>query len=408
MARIAIYIGRHLCTAPRPVKEADALAAAGHKVTVHGLWSDPRLVARDRLLMKDRPWRFVPYADCHDGSLRSRFGWFALRARNRFARALFARTGRALADLYGYGSSALLSHAAASDADLLLFHSEGGLLAADVLKRHGRRVGMDFEDWFSRDLPPEQREGRPIAELARLEASALRFGPYVLATSHAMAEALAAAYGGPIPSVIYNTFPADPAAGMVPTAEEDEPVALHWFSQTLGRGRGLETLFAALPGVSFDWRLNLLADDPGNAAADLLRELPASLRSRVEVVPSVPNPELPAAIARHDIGLALDVSAIPNRNLTITNKLFQYLQAGLAVVASDTAGHAEVLTQAPEAGVMFTAGDPASLAEALNTLGTDRTRLLRARRAARDAASTLFAHERQVPLYAAIAARALA
>jgi len=51
MAKILILIGGHLCTAPRPQKEAETLAAAGYDVTVRGFWFDPELMERDRSLM---------------------------------------------------------------------------------------------------------------------------------------------------------------------------------------------------------------------------------------------------------------------------------------------------------------------------------------------------------------------
>ncbi|HVU25334.1 MAG TPA: glycosyltransferase [Opitutus sp.] len=407
MARIAIYIGRHLCTAPRPCKEADALAAAGHEVTVSGLWSDPRLVARDEALLAGRSWQFTPYADCRPGTLGRRWRWWRIRARQRLARELFVRTGRVPADAFGYGTRLLAAHAERTAADLSIFHSEGGLWAAARLQRTGRRVGVDFEDWFSRDLAPSAQATRPVAALARLERAALRSGPYVLSTSRAMAEALAAAYDGPPPTAIYNTFPiaGTPCAR---AAVDPARISLHWFSLFLGPERGLETLFAALPLLPESWELHLRADDPANYAGHLLAGLPERLRPRVMLHPTVSNAELPACIAGHDVGLALDVSHIPSRNLTVTNKLFQYLQAGLGIVASTTAGHAEVLQAAPGAGEMFTAGDPAALAAALRRLCADPARLTVAKRAARHAGETVFAHERQATRYAELAAQALA
>jgi glycosyltransferase involved in cell wall biosynthesis len=406
VARIAIYIGRHLCTAPRPCKEADALAAAGHTVTVSGLWFDPRLVDRDREVLAGRPWRFEPYADCRGGAWSTRLRWQMIRARQHLARTLFTRTGTVTADVFGYGTASMLAHARKTAADLSLFHSEGGLWVARALQRDGWRVGMDFEDWFSQDLPPGSRAGRPIASLQQLESAALRFGPYVLATSHAMARALAHAYDGPEPTVIYNTFPAC-ATAPSGTSAGPRPVRLHWFSQTLGPDRGLETLFGALPHLPPNWELNLRADDPQGFAGALVRLLPEPLRTQVHFLPTVPNAELPARIAEHDIGLALEVSSIPSRNLTVTNKLFQYLQAGLAIVASDTAGHTEILSQAPAAGEIFNAGDAPSLAAALSGLLSAPARLSAAKRAAHQASATIFSHERQLPVYAALAERAL-
>lgn len=406
MARIAIYIGRHLCTAPRPVKEADALAAAGFEVSVHGLWFDSRLVERDENLVRGRRWRFEPYADARVDSARGRRLWFRLRAKHRFARALFTYGRTTTADAFGYGTTRLLSHATKAAADLTIVHSEGGLWAAHRLRGVGFRVGVDFEDWFSQDLPLESRRGRPIGALAMLEAAALRSGPYVLTTSHALARALADAYSGPEPAVIYNTFP---AAGMPARSHAVNPnrISLHWFSQTLGSGRGLETLFTTLPHLPPCWQLHLIAEDPDRYGAKLISGLPEALRDRVRIEPTVPNADLPTRIAEHDIGLALDLSTVPSRNLTITNKLFQYLHAGLAVVASDTAGHREVLDQVPAAGVVYRASDSEALVEALRQLCSDPTRIEKAKRCAREAAAGLFSHERQIPRYATLVTEAL-
>ena len=64
MAKILILIGGHLCTAPRPQKEAETLANAGHEVTVRGFWFDPALVERDRLHhVQTKKWQFAPIVD---------------------------------------------------------------------------------------------------------------------------------------------------------------------------------------------------------------------------------------------------------------------------------------------------------------------------------------------------------
>lgn len=402
MARIRIYIGRHLCTAPRPQKEADALAAEGHEVSVHGVAYRADFNARDSSLAAGKPWTWSPVIDFTSRPL----AWRLARFRHRAAREWFARTGRIAGDVWGYAHARVARHALNHPADLTLFHTEGGLAIARDLLRRGRRVGVDFEDWFSRDLTLPQRRGRPVAELAALEQNLQRATPYALATSRSMADAMALENTAPAPAVIYNTFPAG-AEPLLPTTPP-APVSLHWFSLVIGPDRGLETLFDALPAVRGDWTLHLRGECAPAYRAALLDRLPAPLRTRIHFVPTIPAGELPAALARHDIGLALEVSAIPSRNLTLTNKFFHYLQAGLAVVASDTAGHREGLAHAPDAGTLFPAGDIAALTAALNAWTTQPERLPAARRAARAAFIRTFAHELQAPRYSTLAAAALA
>lgn len=401
MARIRIYIGRHLCTAPRPQKEADALAAAGHEVSVHGVAYRADFAARDAELARGRAWTWSPVADF----TRNRIDWFWTRLRHRIARECCALTGRPCGDVWGYAHARIRRHALTRPADLTLVHAEGGLAIAAELLDRSHRVGADFEDWFSQDLAPAQRRGRPVAALAALEQRLLRATPYALATSRAMADAMAEKHASPPPTVIHNTFDAgpEPALPDAPPAS----VSLHWFSLVIGPERGLETLFDSLPAVRGSWTLHLRGEAAPGYREALLARLPAPLQNRIHFTDTVPAAKLPSALAEHDVGLALEVSTIPSRNLTITNKFFHYLQAGLAVVASDTAGHREGLAAAPEAGVVFPAGDASALAAALNAWTTRPERIPAARRDARAAFVRSFAHELQTPRYGELAAAAL-
>lgn len=406
--RIRIYIGRHLCTAPRPVKEADALAAAGFSVSVHGLWLDPRLIARDLLLLEDRPWTFSPFADGQPGSLFSQLRWLRLRFSRRLAVELWKHGKRVTPDLYGYGTRALIRFAFGHPADLSIFHHEGGLLAARILRQRGLRVGVDFEDWFSRDLSPMEQTGRPLAALASLEAEALRNDAYITAGSLAMSFGLASAYATKTPQVIYNAFPLqEPSVACSRDRTDLHRISLHWFSQTLGPERGLEPVFDALPQLTFPWELHLRADDPACYFSRLLHRLPEPLRPLVFLHETVPNGELFSHIAQHDVGLAVDLPNCPNHDLTVANKVFQYFQAGLAVVATNTAGHREIQQQAPDAMAPLADNSSGSLADCLNHLCSDPARLARAREASHRAHVSLFAQEHQAGKYAALANQAL-
>lgn len=403
MARIRIYIARHLCTAPRPQKEAEALAAAGHDVSVHGIAFRTDFSERDAAIARGRGWRWQPAAEFAGPD--HRLAWFGARLRHRLAREWHAATGGVRGDVWGYAHSALAAHALRDPADLTIVHAEGGLAFAEELLRRGHRVGVDFEDWFSRDLTPAQRRGRPVDQLARLEGDLLRRTRYATTTSMAIARAIAGATQAPAPTAVYNTFPigAEPAMA----SPEGRPVSLHWFSQFIGPERGLENLMEALPMLDFDWVLHLRGDVETAYRQFLLRALPAALRDRVHFHSTIAPAALPAALAYHDIGLALEISTIPSRNLTITNKFFHYLQAGLAIAASDTDGHREGLDLAPGAGVTFKAGDASSLARALGALASDRAALFAARRAARAAFVQRLGQEHQSGIYARLAARAL-
>jgi hypothetical protein len=60
MAKILILIGSHICTAPRPQKEAQLFANLGHEVTVSGVWFESALIERDRRFMEGKNWNLKP------------------------------------------------------------------------------------------------------------------------------------------------------------------------------------------------------------------------------------------------------------------------------------------------------------------------------------------------------------
>jgi hypothetical protein len=188
------------------------------------------------------------------------------------------------------------------------------------LLRQGRRVAADFEDWYSEDLLPEDRRNRPLQLLRKTETDLMRHAVYKSTTSAALSHALAGRYGGDRPHVITNAFPLQPDPR---TGAPGEPPAFFWFSQTLGPGRGLELFRAAWLRTTRPSRLVLLGESCSNYHQQFLAGLPADFRSRVSFLPLVPPAELPALIARHDIGLALEQSFIVNRDLTISNKILQ-------------------------------------------------------------------------------------
>lgn len=406
---ILILIQGHLSSAPRPVKEATALAEAGHNVTVRGVWSSDVLAERDRALQAGQLWHFEPLLDFRPHGLHGRTVNALTRLCGRLARERFVRWGQATPDLLGYGARAAARAALSARADLTIVHSELGLWVGSVLRRRRLRVGVDFEDWFSEDLLPEARRTRPVRWLQALEGDLARACPYVLTTTNALADAISRAYEAPLPTVIYNAFPAAdrPRAERMPhdRAQPGRP-SLHWFSQTIGPGRGLELLFEALPLLRMQTEVHLRGRLADTDRAWFNTLVPPAWRDRVFVHDLVSSSALPARIAEHDVGLALDLPFCRSRDLTATNKLFQYLQAGLAVVATDTAGHREVMARTSGAGRLLSANEAPTLALAIDELVADPARLALAKQAAREAGDHL-AWEHQAPILVACAERAL-
>jgi glycosyltransferase involved in cell wall biosynthesis len=84
------------------------------------------------------------------------------------------------------------------------------------------------------------------------------------------------------------------------------------------------------------------------------------------------------------------------------------MNAGLAVIATDTAGQQELMAAAPDCGLLIAAHETTEYAAKLDALIGDHARLRAAQLASRAAAEREFCWERETPRLFAAVARALA
>ncbi len=390
--RILILTASHLCRNPRVVKEAATLGAAGYDVTVLTVSVQWRFEEMDLELMRGQPFRRVtldyttPQSRLTDILQR---GW--TWAARWLLRWLGIESARALGP-----ASALRRRARQFPAELTIVHTEIPIWAAQSLIQDGRRVAVDVEDWYSEDLLYRDRLARPLKLLRRAEAFALRHAVYSSATSHAMADALAREFKCPPPVVLRNCFPLQ-AGSRTDQPPGTEPPRFIWFSQTIGPGRGLELFLSAWAKTARPSEVYLLGDERPGFREELLRLLPPGRRSDLYFLPLVRPAELPGKLAEFDIGLALEPRRPLNRDVTITNKIFQYLNAGLAVVATDTAGQTEVLQTAPGIGLLVKATETTRFARQLDEMLGNPDGLRAMQGAARHAAETRFSWEHEAP-----------
>jgi glycogen synthase len=153
----------------------------------------------------------------------------------------------------------------------------------------------------------------------------------------------------------------------------------------LGPGRPLDDLLAAAEraeNVELSLRIPLV--DP-----HALRETVAArgLDGRVRVLDPVPPERVLDALSEFEVGLLFDRPQSRNSELSFPNKLFEYLMAGLAVVAPHLESVGPLLEQ-ERVGVTYEPGRPEGLAEALRRLAADRELLLDLRARARELALT--------------------
>lgn len=378
---ICVVTAGHLSTCPRMLKAADALHDAGYRVrvvsAVHTPWAfdaDTRLAATRRWT-----WRPVPYGRPYA------FGaWLRSGVRHHLARRLAAMSPDAapapiVKAAFARVHRELVTAVLEERADLIYGGSTGAIAAtAEAGRRSGTPFGVDFEDLHSDEQDPEDDRlsnalGGPIMRLAADGAS------FVTAGSAAIARACADEIG--IEAIaINNVFPLP--APPVMRAEGPHELRLYWFSQTIGRNRGLEDVVRAVGLVGCPAALVLRGQPAAGYMATLARlavEVAPSLR--IEVLPPSPPDSMVDQCRPFDIGISAEQGHVRNRQLNLPNKALTYPLAGLPVALTDTPGQRPLANDLGEGALLFTPGDAQSLAVSLGRLAGDPRAMSRAREA---------------------------
>ncbi len=390
--RICLIGATHPCHNPRLVREADTLAERGHDVRVVAVHTVPELVADDARLVASRRWR-LQAASILRSPWSNRLRALPNRMRREAAARRFQHTGSSEAAELALceATPALLRLAMSEPADWFIAHTQTVLgVAARAAHPIGARLGFDCED-----LLGEPGQSAP-AMVKAVERAHLHACDYISVTSESMAARLQAQHEIGPPAVLYNVFPLSLAHGVKSPEQRDsqQPVLrLHWVGQTAGPGKGLEEAIEAASLVGGGVEIYIRGKAPGDLRETLVR-MASERKVPVHFLPHVHHDELIATLSEFDVGLALERSSDSNYSLTVTNKVFTYMLAGLAVAFTDTPGQREVFAQAPTCGFMYPPGRADLLAGQLRKWRDDRVGLRAAQCSSWRAAREKFCWER--------------
>jgi glycosyltransferase involved in cell wall biosynthesis len=330
----------HLSTNPRAWKEASTLAQNGYDVTIITVFSNENLIVRDNELL-DRMPKGIKYVPVVDFTNISFFRKVLYKGVSKLA-LILKKVNIDSVYLLCSVPNTIVNKALEINADLYICHIDCSLYVGKKLIGHKKKVAFDFEDWYSKDYLVSTR---PVKLLANLERFALEHGTYVSCPSKAMSRALYEEYNISKPAVLYNGFPIE----SMHTISEKTNVSLVWFSQTIGAGRGLEKIIQALSLIQTSVTLHLIGDISKEYKESLERCFIICKRHQLVISPQVKHHQLHGLLTGHSVGLALEDIFPTNKNKTVSNKILQYLQAGLLVLATNTDGQNEIAENFPEA-----------------------------------------------------------
>ena len=247
-----------------------------------------------------------------------------------------------------------------------VFHASGLYVlpaACAAARKYSARVAYDVRELYPH-VPATV--GRPWVRAFwhLLEQRYIRRANAVMTIGDAIADRLAGTYGVDRPAVLYSIPDREslvlPPSPLVPDLDPGTVVVLH--QGHMMKERGCEQLVEAMQEVE-GAVLVFLGGGPLRPALQKQAE-DAGIAHRVRFVDPVPSDRLLAHTASADLGVTPLQDTCLNRRFALPNKLFEYLMAGLPVIASDLPEIRRVV--APhEVGILVEPGDHTALVAAL-------------------------------------------
>ena len=400
----------HVASTPRLVKEAQALVDAGYRVHVVAGSHFPPVEALDAEVFSSAPWTYTVLP-----SVRGPAG-FGRKLAHKLARVL-ANASPApafpwVARAHHAETLRLASSAARTRASLYLGHCLAGLPAAALAARAtSSRYGFDAEDFHDAETTEalaDTLEMRLRTTLTRLCLPGVR---HFTAASPLIGRCYVEKYDLPPPTTVLNVFPrAEAPAAPIPLAPPSatRPARCYWFSQTIGPGRGLESVVAVLARLRSPVELHLRGY-PATGYAERLQQhaTRCGLRRPLVFLPPASSSEMVRLAAAADLGLSVEEGTPLNRAVCLTNKIFAYLLAGIPQLLSHTPAQAELAPELGAAAILGALDRPAEVAANLDAFFADADRIGAARRHAWHLAQTRYCWEVEKDKFLTSLARAL-
>jgi glycosyltransferase involved in cell wall biosynthesis len=356
-------------------KEARALAKVGHDVTVIALWRAD-LAAQEtqagyevrRLRLYSRTWRgrlvapLVKYLE--------------------FALQVWRLAGHERADIYQ-----------ANDANTLpaAWIAAQRSRACLVYDAHELETGRNFGS--------SQLAGFYRHMWAWPERALIRHADAVMTVSGGIADELVRLYAIHRPLVVLNCPEQQMPTPSTRLRDElgipsDLRIAL--YQGGIAAGRGLESFLEAVQQLP-DVAAVLLGNGPLLPAFRARAE--SGAWQRVYLPGAVPLADLPSYTASADVGISLIQGVCRSYRLALPNKLFEYVQAGIPVVASNLPEIARVVHE-HGLGVTVDPEDPGAIAGGIQLVLHDAGRYAQAQAGARQAAFVLNWEQESIKLVA--------
>lgn len=392
MKKILLISHSEICYNARLLKAADYFHAKGWEVTVFnpvvGLASEETY----RDFLATRSWRVIEN-DISKRSVNSYFNWFLVSVAHVFVRFTVEKLNLNLWSDYYLNKGLLFAPNMGANYSIVLVHLIDNLSFAMRFKRKdGTKVIYDSQEYFVGQY--DAFSPKHSKWVRKNEKENIHSVDYLLTTTEVMRKRLLADYNFVNPSYRVRNVPTSQQSNLQynasPVVGKELKIVWHGMGVFLENRRGLHIVLEAIALCQSNVKLYF----QGNISPpqmELLKQYLDRLQiaEKVAIVPPANPDQIVESLKKYDIGVTGELPEEDNQRLTSSNKLFDYIHAGLAIISSNTLGLAETINEF-NVGLLYEPGAAEELSKQIDYLADNESILAGFKQSSIKAAETLF------------------
>lgn len=379
MPKIVLLTSGQPSLNPRLIKEADALVTAGYEVTVLYQYWNGWATTLDEELLGLKTWKTVRVGG-HPKNFKSTY------LKSRILHRIFNSLAKNIGFKYqiaersiGRCTLELGLQASLIPADLYIAHNLAALPAAvKAAGKNNSKSGFDAEDFHRYEMSDDSAD-HYVKLKSFIEEKYFPEVDYLTASSPQIAEKYKELFPKLVFNTILNVFPKQ--ENLKSRTLNGGTLKLIWFSQNIGLSRGLQDVLFALRSLQeFNIEFHILgylASNVKHELDELFSTLNFPSAFKINFHEPIDPISLQKFISQFDIGLATEPAFSINNDCALSNKIFTYIQCGLAVIASDTTAQKQLLEEYSNMGLVYDKNNSESLSKVIKAYAEDRNLLFR-------------------------------
>ena len=378
MKRILIISHNEICHNARLLKAGDYLKANGFDVVLFNPLTGIATKEVYETCINKRNWEMYE-ADIRKHSLKSSVNWFIVSVINKFIRFIWKHLRLKTGHPYFFNKGLLFFPSRKiKNIDYILVHVIDSLpFAVKMKKKYNAKLIFDSQEYFKGQYSTYPRY--EYDWVRTFEKKYIKDVDILIATTNIMLKKIISDYDLKIPAIRVRNLPVKNTLSKSVNQNSAGILKLVWHGMSIipHNQRGISTILKAVSLCKTDVILYLqgrINPEQKKLLDETIVQL--NIPGKVKVIPPANPEQIIESLLEYDIGMIGELPSDENQLLTSSNKLFEYIYAGLAVIAPMIPGINETLDEYPVA-LKYPVGDFKKMAELIDHLNEHPDELLK-------------------------------